>query len=248
MRINHPDTWVLTEKMPLRDRDGAIIGTFGISRDITERKRDEERIKSLLLEKETTLKEVHHRIKNNMTAISSLLALQASTLSESEAIKALEDAGGRVQSMMVLYEKLYESSNFMEVSAKGYLSALVDQIIENFPNGGSIRTEKDIEEFVLDSKVLNHLGLIVNELLTNIMKYAFAGAESGRIALSASSEGNRVTIRVRDNGKGMPEGVDFTDSPGFGLMLIAQLTKQLHGSIRIGRGTGTEIVLEFDKG
>ncbi len=247
MRLNGPETWVLTEKLPLKDKDGNIIGTFGISREITERKRNDERIKNLLKEQETLLKEVHHRIKNNMTTISSLLSLQASALTESEAIKALEDAGSRVQSMMVLYEKLYKSANFNEVSIKEYLPDLVDQIIDNFPNSGSLGIEKHIEDFVLDAKVLSNLGLIVNELLTNIMKYAFVGRENGKIGVSASLRGDRVRLIIEDDGDGMPEGIDFKNSTGFGLMLVGILTDQLGGTIRIERGKGTRIILEFRK-
>jgi PAS domain S-box-containing protein len=244
---NHPPAWVFLEKWPLRDKDGNIIGTFGFSRDITERKQNDEKITNLLKEKETILKEVNHRIKNNMTIINSLLALQASALSESSAIKALEDAGSRVQSMMVLYEKLFQSSNFTDVSIKEYLSDLVDRIIENFPNGSSIKIEKSFEDFILDSKIVSHLGLIVNELLTNIMKYAFMARKTGRVGISAARIGGRVTLIIEDNGDGMPEGIDFKNSTGFGLMLVGMLTEQLEGTIRIERGEGTRIILEFEE-
>src|SRR5208337_577542 len=143
---NRPAAWVLSEKMPLRDTRGNIVGTFGISRDITERKGDEDRIKDLLKEKETILKEVHHRIKNNMTIIKSLLSLQASTVTEPNAVKALKDAEGRIESMLVLYEKLYQSSDFTTISIKEYLSSLVDRIIENFPNRETVIVEKHIDE------------------------------------------------------------------------------------------------------
>jgi len=247
LRFNGPSTWVLTEKLPLRDREGRIIGTFGISRDITERKRDDERIKSLLKEKETMLKEVHHRIKNNMSTVNSLLALQASTLSESQAVKALEDAGSRVQSMMVLYEKLYQSSDFTSISAREYIPALVDLIIGNYPNGGSVRVRKIVDDFVLDSRILNNLGLIINELLTNIMKYAFAGRACGSIGVFVRRKGGRVSLTIEDDGNGMPEGVDFENSAGFGLMLVRMLTEQLGGSISLERRNGTRIILDFEK-
>ena len=247
LRFNGPSTWVLTEKLPLRDREGRIIGTFGISRDITERKRDYERIKNLLQEKETMLKEVHHRIKNNMSTVNSLLALQASTLSESQAVKALEDAGSRVQSMMVLYEKLYQSSDFTSISAREYIPALVDLIIGNYPNCGSVTVRKIVDDFVLDSRILNNLGLIINELLTNIMKYAFAGRACGSIGVFIRRKGSRVSLTIEDDGNGMPKGVDFENSAGFGLMLVRMLTEQLGGSISLERRNGTRIIIDFEK-
>jgi PAS domain S-box-containing protein len=243
---DRPAAWVLSEKMPLRDTKGNIVGTFGISRDITERKGDEDRIKDLLKEKETILKEVHHRIKNNMTIIKSLLSLQASTVTEPNAVKALKDAEGRIESMLVLYEKLYQSSDFTTVSVREYLSSLVDRIVENFPNRETVIVEKHIDEFDLDIKQLQTLGIIVNELITNVLKYAFDALHEGKITLSGNRRDSRVVVCVQDDGIGIPQTVDFDNSTGFGLMLVKALTEQLRGNIRIDRGKGTKVVLDFE--
>jgi two-component sensor histidine kinase len=215
-------------------------------RNISDRKIAEELITTLLAEKELILKEVHHRIKNNMSAIASLLSLQAETLEIPEAKAALKDAESRVQSMMVLYSKLYQSVGFKSISVLDYLPPLIGDILENFPNGTSIRVDRRIEDFSLDSKVLQPLGIIINELLTNIMKYAFTGMALGVLTVSAALRGKTVHLSIEDNGHGMPESVDFENSPGFGLMLVGMLTKQLRGRIRIERGQGTRIVLEFE--
>ena len=203
---DRPDTWVYTIKLPIKDKDGDVVGTFGISRDITEIKATQEKIQTLLKEKELILREVHHRMKNNMNTINSLLNLQASTLIEAEAIKALDDAGSRVQSMMVLYDKLYQSSSFTDVSVMEYLPALVDQIIANFPNSDIVRIELKIEEFILGVGKMQPLAIIINELLTNIMKYAFLGRISGIINIVAYEKNNRVILIVQDNGNGIPGG------------------------------------------
>ena len=245
--IDLPDTWVYSIKLPLKDIDGEIVGTFGISRDVTEMKGKEERIERLLEEKEVLLKEVHHRVKNNMNTIGGLLALQAAALKEPQAAHALEEAGGRIQSMLVLYEKLYRSPDFDTVSVREYLPSLVDQIIGNFPNADTIRIEERIDDFTLGTRVLQPLGIIINELLTNIMKYAFIGRSGGAIEIFASDEGGRARLAIQDDGVTMPEGIDFGSSPGFGLMLVGLLTQQLNGDIRIERGGGTRIVLEFEK-
>jgi len=216
-----------------------------VVRDISGRIQAENKIKNLLVEKELLLKEVHHRIRNNMNAIHCLLTLQAETLEDISAITALEDASSRVQSMMVLYDKLYKSSGFTEVSIPDYLSTLVDEIIENFPNSGSVKIVKKIDDFVLDVKRLQPLGIIINEVLTNIMKYAFAGRVDGIISINAVLAGNMVSVVIEDNGVGMPDSIDFENSKGFGMQLVNMLSEQIGGSIKIERGEGTRFVLEF---
>jgi PAS domain S-box-containing protein len=239
--------WIRNTPVQHRDAGGEVACYDGIIVDITERKLAEEEIQKLLGEKELILKEVHHRIKNNMNTITSLLNLQASTLTEPEAITALKDAGSRVQSMMVLYDKLYQTSSFTDVSIKEYFPPLAERIIGDFPNSHTVRIETEIEDFVLGVGVMQPLGIIINELLTNIMKYAFIGREDGLIRLSVSSRGAIVEVMIQDDGNTIPEGIDFTSSPGFGLMLVKSLTEQLRGNIRIERGKGTKIILEFER-
>jgi two-component sensor histidine kinase len=216
-----------------------------IEKEILERIKNEETVKSLLVEKEFILKEVHHRIKNNMTTIIALLNLQTGTVKDISAVTAIKEAESRVRSMMVLYDKLYLSENFNHLSVKDYLSSLIDEIIMNFPNRGSVAVIKNIDDFILDSKSLFSVGIIINELLTNIMKYAFQGKEGGVITASASLMDKNVQLVIQDDGIGIPEWVDFENSNGFGLMLIKMLTHQLSGNIRIERNNGTGFILEF---
>jgi len=214
--------------------------------DITERKEAEVRIRRLLSEKEILLKEVHHRIKNSMNTIRGLLSLQAETLEDPTAVEALRDSGSRVQSMMLLYDKLYRSLNYTEVSIRDYLSSLVDEIIGNFPNSKLVRIEKDIDDFLIDAKRLQAIGIIINELLTNSMKYAFAGKERGLIKVSVTLSGTQVHITIQDDGKGIPAGMDFENPTGFGLSLVRMLTSQIDGAIRMERENGTACILEFE--
>jgi two-component sensor histidine kinase len=147
---------------------------------------------------------------------------------------------------MVLYDKLYRSTGFNTISVMKYLPSLVDEIVANFPNSTSVKIEKKIDDFILDAKRLQPLGIIINELLTNIMKYAFTGRIDGFITVSASLKGNGVCLIIQDNGNGMPESIDFENSPGFGLKVVRLLTKQIGGAIRIERENGTRIILEFE--
>jgi two-component sensor histidine kinase len=219
----------------------------GVLMDIDARKIAEMKIKALLDEKELLLKEVHHRTKNNMTTINGLLSMQASTLKEAEAVKALEEAASRIQSMMMMYEGLNQSSQFSDMSVKDYIPALVDYIIANYANGSVIKVTQNIGDFILSSRTLQPVGLIVNELVTNIMKYAFVGRENGEIEISVALDGSNVSMIIQDNGNGIPESVDAATSTGFGLTLVETLAKQLKGSIKFERDNGTKFTLNFTK-
>ncbi len=218
---------------------------FTVVHDITERKAAEDKVRALLAEKELILKEVHHRIKNNLNTASSLLSLQAGTLSEPSAITALKDAGHRIQSMSVLYDQLYRSANFTEISLASYLPRMVDDTISNFPNSTIVTIEKHFDNFMLDAKRIQTLGIIINELLTNTMKYAFEGRTSGLVSVGAKELEGNITVTVEDDGIGLPETVSFDNNSGFGLQLVQALTEQLDGRIHIERLNGTKIVIEF---
>jgi two-component sensor histidine kinase len=222
---------------------GYFVAIFDV---ISERKFAEQTVKSLLAEKELILREVHHRVKNHMSTIYNSLALQAAATGEKAAKEALADAGSRVRSMLLLYDKLYQSRQFAGMSVELYLPPLIDEILANFPERGRVEVEKRIGDFPLDANKLQLLGIIVNELLTNIMKHAFAGRETGRIEVAAAAERGKVMLSVRDDGIGLPEAVDIDRSSGFGLMLVGGLTKQLGGSLSIERREGTRIALEFE--
>jgi PAS domain S-box-containing protein len=211
-----------------------------------ERRDAEEKIRNLLKEKELLLREVHHRIKNNMNTMYGLLSLQAEAMEVPAAAAALNDAVARIQSMMVLYDKLYRSDAFKELSVKDYLPALIGEVVRSFPQSNIIRIEKRIDDFVMDVKTLVPLGIIVNELLTNTMKYAFKGMDSGFISVSVSKKDNRASLVLADNGIGIPESVSFENSTGFGMQLVSMLTEQIGGRISIERGDGTKFILEFD--
>jgi PAS domain S-box-containing protein len=219
---------------------------MSMASDVTERKSAELRIRELLSEKELILKEVHHRIKNNLNTVLSFLLLHAEEAGE-ESARVLRDAGSRVQSMLVLYDRLYSSGSFVSMSVKLYFPGLIEQIIANFSNADSVRLQVRTEDFELDVDRLQPLGIILNELLTNIMKYAFVGRAGGEIAVGLSLAGGRVTLSVEDDGTGLPDSVDFSHSSGFGLSLVEGLTRQLRGSIRVERSPGTRVILEFDR-
>ena len=230
-----------------RDGNGTPLMVAGIVIDITERKLADKKILTLLSEKELILKEVHHRIKNNMNAIYGLLVLQANSMTDTPAVEALQDAGKRVRSMQVLYDRLYRSSNYRNLLVSDYFTPLIDDILSHFPDYESLTVDKHIDSFVLDATFLQPLGIIINEVLTNSMKHAFASVSDRRIGFSATIEGDLVTVRIADNGGGMPEAVTFDTSSGFGLTLVSGLAKQIDATVRIERTEGTAVIIEFEK-
>ncbi|MBN2283762.1 MAG: hypothetical protein JXO48_07720 [Deltaproteobacteria bacterium] len=213
---------------------------------IIERKRGEEEVRKLLSEKELLLREVHHRIKNNMSTVMGMLSLQADALNDPSCASSLADARSRIQSMMVLYDRLYRSSDFRAISTEEYIASLIDEIVGNFPNHRSVRIEKRIDDRVLDAKTLSPVGIILNELLTNAMKHAFAGREEGLIGVTFSFRDGHAILDIYDDGVGIPEDFDIKASTGFGMQLVDMLTEQLGGTLRVERRQGTRFIIEFD--
>jgi PAS domain S-box-containing protein len=230
----------------LRTKDVAIPVVRGVGRDITERERAEKEIKRQLAEKEILLKEVHHRIKNNIASIGGLISLHMQSVSNPEAVAVLQEAIGRVDSMRILYDKLLITEDYRDISVKNYAESLADAVLALFPDRAKVKLEKQIDDFYLDPKQLFPLGLIINELITNKMKYAFIDREAGRITISLKNVAKHVTLDIRDNGNKLPAGFDMDKTKGFGLMLVKMLTKQLGGSFSMEKKAGTRCTVEFD--
>ncbi|MEI6874395.1 MAG: PAS domain S-box protein, partial [Spirochaetota bacterium] len=246
--VIHKDGHVVLVEMSLsaHSHNNRWIST-AILRDISERKAIEKKLKDTLAEKEYILKEVHHRIKNNMNTLMSLLQLQMSTMKDPVAIDSLKDAENRLHSMAILYEKLYRSEDYGALSAREYIPMLAREIVAVFANGTNVEVEADVEPFTLTSKTMSYLGIIINEVITNSMKYAFPNQRKGVIGIRGTRTGNSIRIAIADNGIGMPPDIDIETSKGFGMFLLGTLTKQLGGTIKIERKNGTAFVLEFEK-
>jgi two-component sensor histidine kinase len=204
-----------------------------------------ERIKELLSEKAIMLREVHHRIKNNMSTVYSILSLQCSMVQDPSAKLSLEDAASRVQAMMTLYDSLYLTESYVVTNVAAFLPRLVDDIIKVFNPTIPLVVEKSIDNFTLRQNQLQPLCIIINEILTNSMKYAFVGRERGTISLVVSQSNKYAHIELGDDGIGLPPSIDVGMSGGFGLMLIKNFTSQLGGEVTIERGEGTRYLLGF---
>lgn len=213
--------------------------------DITEQKQAEETIKRQLREKETFLKEVHHRIKNNIASVASLLRLQADSVTSGEARDAISRAVGRVESMRRIYDKLLIEERYEELHVKEYLEDLAESILDTFSDKRKVTLAMEIEDLTLSVSQLFPLGTIVNELVTNSLKHAFAERDSGEIGISLKNNGTNAVLSVYDNGRGMQEGSDPEKFSGFGLMLVKALAEQIDGSFRIRTGPEARCDISF---
>jgi PAS domain S-box-containing protein len=231
---------------PVFDTEGNVIAVVEIAQDITERTLAEEKIKGLLAEKELLLKEVHHRVKNNMFTMMSLLSMQSHMVKDPAAVAALLDSRNRLQTMEVLYNKLYRTDSYMDMAIGDYLPPLLKEIKEQFPGRDRVTMVTQMEDFPISAKILSPLGIIANELVTNAMKYAFNDRVGGVIKVSASLRERHAAILFEDDGIGIPPSIDIRNSTGFGLELVGILTEQIGGTIGIERQQGTKFILEFE--
>ncbi|TVQ97571.1 MAG: chemotaxis protein CheR [Spirochaetaceae bacterium] len=237
--------WFTMRILPYRTTDNVIEGAVVNFVDITDRRAAEQEIKKQLADKELLLQEIHHRIKNNIASIRGLLSTQAESVTNPEATSILQDAIARVNSLSVLYENLLIRSEYEASSAKCYVERLIDSVVAVFPADKQITVKKQVADFSLNPTRLFPVGIIINELLTNIMKYAFAGREAGLITISLRTAHDRATLTVQDDGNGLPEHYNIGTAKGFGHALVSMLTEQLGGHFSIESDDGTTSVLEF---
>ncbi len=233
---------------PLLDEKQNIIGTSCIIRDITERKKAEEQIKASLKEKELLLQEVHHRVKNNLQVISSLLNLQSEYIREEKSRDMFKESQNRLMSMSLIHEKLYKSKDFTKLDFNEYVRELVDDLFQSYEGyAGKITLNINIDTVSLDIDSAIPCGLIISELVTNSLKYAFPDGRKGELNISLRpANENMIELMVGDNGVGIPEDVDFKKTATLGLHIVTMLVEgQLHGEISLNRAKGTEFKIKF---
>ncbi|HOD54662.1 MAG TPA: PAS domain S-box protein [Candidatus Cloacimonadota bacterium] len=242
---NNEVRWHEWSDRAIFDNNRKIVKFIGVGNDITDRINTESQIIQLLKEKELLLKEVHHRIKNNMNTINCLLMLQASDQTDQKIKNVLSDSANRVQRMMILYDKLYQYETYNEMSLKLFLPFLVKEIVESSDYNKKIKTIIHIDDVILKSKFLLPVGIIINELITNSIKYAFANIDNPEIGLQVHYLNQVVKMTYHDNGKGLPEDFHHETSKGFGMQLINMLVKQIKGTLSVSSNHRMQITIEF---
>jgi PAS domain S-box-containing protein len=232
---------------PIHDANDRLIGAAIIARDITERKRVEAYLKASLREKEVLLKEIHHRVKNNLQVVSSLLGLHAHMLKDRRLREPFEDSQARIQTMALIHEQLYQSSNLAQIDFAAYLRDLATGAVRASRIGpGRLSLDLSAEEVYFPIETAIPCGLLLHELLSNCVKHAFPGNRGGTIGITLCrhSQGPYV-LTVRDDGVGLPSGLDVRTTASLGLRLAHLLATQLHGSLTFESRQGTTVTLAF---
>jgi PAS domain S-box-containing protein len=219
---------------------------MGILRDVTERKCAEEKIKASLLEKDVLLREINHRVKNNMQIISSLLRLQSRTIREPHLVEMFKESQNRIRSMALIHEKLYQTEDFASINFAQYIRSLLVHLFHTYKvNPNIVRMRTDVEDVFLDISKAIPCGLIINELVSNSLKHAFPSNRKGEIAVRLSSNLRKTKILISDSGVGLPKDIDLREPETLGLQLVSDLVKQVDGKIRLERSEGTTFHISF---
>jgi PAS domain S-box-containing protein len=250
-RLRHKDgtwRWFLSHDTVFsRTPAGAVKEFLGTAQDVTARKQAEDQLRASLQEKEALLKEVHHRVKNNLQIVSSLLSLQARRVKDPAVLDLLRESQNRVRSMALVHEGLYRSGNLARIGFAAHIRSLCGHLFRSYGvDPQRIRLAVEIDPVVLDLDQAIPCGLLVNELVSNALKYAFPEGRPGQVtvAFQAPPQGS-CTLIVRDDGVGLPPDLDVNRSPSLGLQLVGDLAGQLGGTLTVDRQGGTAVRVCF---
>jgi len=240
-------TWVLNIAQRIIDAfSSGSVYWVGTVTDITERVLIEQQTQKAIKEKEILLKEIHHRVKNNLQVISSLLGLQAHTINDEMLRRVFEDCQNRVKSMALVHERLYQSENIARVDFQEYITNITAMLQSAYPTSmGRISFQTDVQKIHLNIDQAVPCALIINELISNSLKYAFPSGQTGTIQIFFTIKDHEFHLLISDDGVGLPHDFDATSSATLGFQLVSILTQQLHGSIEIHREHGTSVTITF---
>ena len=235
-----------------RWENGRIVGTVVVFEDISDCKQAEEQIRQNLKEKETLLREIHHRVKNNMAVISGLLDLQSARVQDNTMKALFDESRQRIKSMALVHEQLYNQENLSRIDFHYYINSIVKELAYSYHREGrEIIRKISVKHIMLDIDIAIPCGLIINELVTNTLKYAFPKMTGGEISISFAKSDSTYTLIIKDNGIGLPEGFDHTKTNTLGLQLVEALTRQLKGTLQFQSGTavdhGTVVTITFSE-
>lgn len=237
---------IIMAAAPLSDIKGQITGIMSTSADITEMVYAKKQLKASLAEKEVLLREIHHRVKNNLQIVSSLISLQADYIKEYETRRMFQDSKNRIRAMALIHEKLYQSEDLSQINFGEYLKSLAEQLIKIYGDvDKEIALTMNYDEVLLNLDTAIPLGLIVNELVSNCLKHAFNNRNDGTIKISLYALGDEYDLCVADDGVGFPGDIDFRETESLGLQIVQTLTLQIKGSIEMKSLNGTKFDIFF---
>lgn len=249
INIYNEKKWMEVFLNPIFDLNGTLSEISLVSHDITLKKNYEKEILTSLKEKEVLLKEVHHRVKNNLQIISSILNLQSSYVEDEKILEIIEESRHRIRSMAIIHENLYQTTNFSSINFKNYSRELVRNLISSYQFNKELEVDLiekvELVELNLDQAI--PCGLIINEIITNSMKYAFLNRKKGKIYLELKEKNTNITLVVGDDGVGLPKEFNIKEAETLGLQLVMTLVEQLDGNIKIETGKGIKYFITFEK-
>jgi two-component sensor histidine kinase len=237
--------WYQTIKVPFLSMSNEKQ-VLGVSNDITARKFAEEHLKKSLKEKEILLKEIHHRVKNNLQIIVSLLKLQSKYIFDKRDLEIFNKSRSRVETMSLIHEKLYRTDDLTNINMSNYLRDLTGHLLQAYKitlDEVNLSICADDVHLGIDTAI--PCGLIINELVSNSLKHAFSEGQKGNISIDLRREKDKILLNVSDDGVGMPKDFDLKKSETFGLQLVTTLAKQLDGSFSIESKKGTKFLFKF---
>ena len=236
--------------LELKNKNDELKNTLRLlKQEIDERKQAEEQIEASLKEKEVLLKEIHHRVKNNLQVISSMLNLQSQHITDKASLAMFQESQNRIRAMALIHEKLYTSEDLSHIDIASYIHSLTHQLITTYSTASSrVSMDIAITDIFLTITTAIPCGLIINELVSNALKHAFPQQREGTITVSITpSNKDSLILTVSDTGIGFPEGIDFRNTDTLGMQLVNSLVEQLEGTITLDRSKGTRVRIEFRK-
>jgi PAS domain S-box-containing protein len=240
--------WMETFFSPIYGEDNMIKEISCMSYNVTDKKIIEQKMQESINEKEILLQEVHHRVKNNLQVISSILNLQSSYVKDENSLSILRESQNRIKSMSFIHESLYQTKDFSGIEFGGYILSLANNLVHSYSlEVGLVKLTTEFDDMHLSLDQAIPCGLIANELISNSLKYAFDKGQHGELFVSAKHKDSKVTLIISDNGKGLPEGFDYENSDSLGLQLVYTLKDQLDASIQVFTKKGTKYLITFDK-
>ena len=197
-------------------------------------------------EKEVLLKEVHHRVKNNLQIISSILNLQSATITDQNTLDLLKNSQNRIRSMSLIHELLYQTKDFSTINFSEYIVSISTNLFQSYNQNKNTKLTLDLDPLFLDLDIAIPCGLIINELVTNSLKYSFDNNQTnGEVKIQLSQKEDDVLLKIEDNGKGFPNDIDFRDTESLGMQLVVSLIDQIDGEIILENTSGAKYELRF---
>jgi PAS domain S-box-containing protein len=243
----HQTTWLQAFLNPVY-MDGKLEELSCLLYDNTERKEIDRRVRDSLKEKEVLLQEVHHRVKNNLQVISSILNLQSSYIDDPKTLEVLRESQQRIKSMSFIHETIYRTADFSKLEFTEYVRTITNNLVQSYRTGNeAVELVMNMEEVYLNLDQSIPCGLIVNELVSNALKYAFKGREQGKLTVGLKEKNNHIELRIKDDGVGLPKDFSYEKTNSLGIQLVYALLEQIDAEMEVKVRKGTEFLIKFQR-